>query len=101
MPARPPPNQIDHSRAIPVEMLAQTQHELRTPLAAILGHAQLLQRRLGRLNHLTAKERAAVERSTSAIEAGCRNLAAAIDHLDPTDPQWSAGLVERSDGARE
>ncbi|MGH2533103.1 MAG: histidine kinase dimerization/phospho-acceptor domain-containing protein [Thermomicrobiales bacterium] len=96
MHARPPLSDSVPSRVPPSEMLALAQHDLRTPLAAILGHAQLLRRRLGRMNHLPASERAAVERSATAIEAGCREMAKAIDHLDPTDPQWSAGKIDLS-----
>jgi signal transduction histidine kinase len=60
-----------------------------TPLAVIQGNAQLLQRRLGRLEGLGEADLASLHRLGVAIEHACRELAAVVDRLDEVDPRLS------------
>lgn len=66
------------------EAVRQLQHDLRTPLTAIWGHVQLLQRRMRRSTTLSPAERedllANLAMMTMAIEAQRRTIDAI--HLD-------------------
>jgi signal transduction histidine kinase len=100
MHARPPPNSFDADLAISAERLALVRHELRTPLATILGYTQLVRRRLERIAD-GSDDQVEIQRYARAIEMCCRQLAAAIDRIDPDNPEWSAGVTDSSDGSDE
>jgi signal transduction histidine kinase len=66
--------------------MAVIQHELRTPLSVVQGHAQLLHRRLARIPGLPDGELTQLQHSATAIERACRDLAAIINRLEPLGP---------------
>jgi signal transduction histidine kinase len=71
-------------------------HNMLTPLAVIQGNAQLLQRRLGRIDGIGEADLASLHRLGVAIERACRELAVVVDRLDEVDPR----LSERDDSPR-
>ncbi|HEU5314527.1 MAG TPA: HAMP domain-containing sensor histidine kinase, partial [Chloroflexota bacterium] len=62
-------------------VLAMVSHDLKNPLAAIRGYAQLLERLLGRLDETVVPDRERLVRSASGITAGSTKMARQIEEL--------------------
>ena len=59
----------------------QLRHDLKTPLTAISGHAQLLTRAIRRFPSLAENERARMLESLATIEAAVRVMVAMIEAM--------------------
>jgi signal transduction histidine kinase len=65
----------------PLEPCDELRHDLKTPLTAISGHAQLLGRAVRRSPSLREDERARMVESLAAIEAMVQTMVTIIDAM--------------------
>ncbi len=62
--------------------LARLQHDLRTPLTVIMGHTQLLRRRMPRLDRLSPEDRDWLVARTTAIDAAVMGMMRSVAGID-------------------
>ena len=62
--------------------LARLEHDLRTPLAVILGHNHLLRRRVRRLDRLSPEDREWLLARTTMIDTAVMGMTRSVERLD-------------------
>ena len=86
------PPMKDDTPPPPYDPVDQLRHDLKTPLTAISGHAQLLGRTVRRTPSLTDAERGRMLAGLAEIQTAVREMAVLIDalrdeHLERADDQ--------------
>jgi signal transduction histidine kinase len=76
----PSPNEAD-APLLPYDPVDQLRHDLKSPLTAISGHAQLLGRAVRRSSSLTDAERGRMLAGLAEIEATVREMVVLIDAM--------------------
>ena len=71
----------DADDALPLDALDQLQHDLKTSLTTISGHAQLLARAVRRAPSLTDEERGQMLEALATIEEEVRAMVSLVDAL--------------------
>lgn len=72
--------ELNRATQLEDQFIAVASHELKTPMTAISGHAQLLLRRLSRMQELSS-EMALIRTSIESIDGQTRRLNALVDEL--------------------